>query len=354
MRIVLVSASYDGYLSAVAPELAQRVELHLVLDEKTAARIGSVPGASVHTFGRRRARHPLSFVEAAATMRRIRRIGPDVVHVQMPGHPVLQPLLARGWHGDAPLVVTVHDPVPHRGDRDQYPLGDRTMQGLVRAARRVIVLADVLVGPTVDRFGVDPERLAVVAHPAIDLGGAVDPGLPDGATVLFFGRRWAYKGLDVLAAAMPEVVNRVPGARLVVAGTGAALADSIPGRRPAWLDVHDHYVEADTARRLFAAARVVALPYREASQSGVAALAVGMGRPMVASRVGGLPEMVGDGGLLVEPGHVASLADALTVLLTDDERWHACADALRQNSASELSASVAAERHVAVYRGART
>jgi glycosyltransferase involved in cell wall biosynthesis len=66
---------------------------------------------------------------------------------------------------------------------------------------------------------------------------------------------------------------------------------------------------------------VVVLPYLEASQSGVGSLAKGYGRPLVASAVGGLPELVSDGsGVLVPPGDADALADALDGILGDRAR----------------------------------
>lgn len=353
MRVVLVSVSYEGYLSALAPRLAEHVDLHLVLGDTAPSRLGVVPGAQVHRFGHRRARHPLSVAEAGLVMRRIRRLQPDVVHVQMPGHPVLQAALGRGWHGDTPLVATVHDPLPHTGDDDRYPLGDRTMRRVIRSSSMVIVLADALIEPMVERFGLGTDSLVSMAHPAIGLDDAVDPRLPPGAVVLFFGRRWPYKGLDVLVRAMGRVVKSVPEARLVVAGTGTPLEESFPHGYPDWLVAHDGYVGLELTARVFGEARVVALPYLEASQSGVAALAVGAGRPMVATAVGGLSEMVSGGAIVIEPGDEQALAEALVVLLRDDERWMACAESLRVKAMGELSSELAAQRHLEIYARVR-
>jgi glycosyltransferase involved in cell wall biosynthesis len=72
---------------------------------------------------------------------------------------------------------------------------------------------------------------------------------------------------------------------------------------------------------LFGRARVVVTPYRRASQSGVVHLAYTFDRPVVASAVGDIPDVVDDGatGLLVPPDDPAALADALVRLLTDAE-----------------------------------
>lgn len=82
---------------------------------------------------------------------------------------------------------------------------------------------------------------------------------------------------------------------------------------------------------IFRAASAVVVPYTSASQSGVIALAANFGRPVIATRVGGIPEQIRDRetGLLVEPGSAEALASAIESLLTDDD--------LRQRVAERLA-----------------
>jgi glycosyltransferase involved in cell wall biosynthesis len=81
------------------------------------------------------------------------------------------------------------------------------------------------------------------------------------------------------------------------------------------------YVPVADVADYFARARCVVLPYKRSSQSGVAHLAFTMGRPVVATRVGDIPAVVGDevSGLLVAPEDPAALAEAMIRLLTDAE-----------------------------------
>jgi glycosyltransferase involved in cell wall biosynthesis len=143
--------------------------------------------------------------------------------------------------------------------------------------------------------------------------------LPDEPTLLFFGRLSYYKGLDVLLDALPAVWERVPAAKLVIAGAGQRpehplLADPRVDLR------FGHVAESDLPG-LFAGATCAVLPYRQASQSGVGSRAKSFGRAAVVTRLGGLPELVSDGsGIAVEPEDPAALAGALVELLTDPER----------------------------------
>jgi glycosyltransferase involved in cell wall biosynthesis len=150
-------------------------------------------------------------------------------------------------------------------------------------------------------------------------------GLPqDAALALFFGFVRPYKGLAYLIEALPLVLAQVPDVRLLVAGEfwepvsvyrARAVALGVADR----LAIDDRYVPNEEVGRYFAASDVLVLPYLEASQSGVVTQAAAFGLPVVATRVGGLPDSVIDGvtGLLVPPADSEALAGALVRVLTD-------------------------------------
>jgi glycosyltransferase involved in cell wall biosynthesis len=143
-------------------------------------------------------------------------------------------------------------------------------------------------------------------------------GLPtEGAVVLFFGFVRPYKGLDILIRAFPKLLE-LTNAHLLVAGefwtkqeTILYLIDSLQLRDK--VTIVDRYIPNEEVGFFFSAADVVALPYRSGTGSAVAQLALGLNRPVIATRVGGLPEVVHDGwnGLLVDPASPADFGNAL-------------------------------------------
>lgn len=141
--------------------------------------------------------------------------------------------------------------------------------------------------------------------------------------VLFFGVWSRYKGIEVLLDAFARVRAELPEARMVLAGAAGADIDVEAvlerARRIGNVDARPGYVPMDEVAALVESARVVATPYIRASQSGVAHLAYTFGRPVIASAVGDLPEVVQDEvtGLLVEPGDADGLAMAMLRLLRD-------------------------------------
>ncbi len=144
--------------------------------------------------------------------------------------------------------------------------------------------------------------------------------------VLFFGYVRAYKGLPTLIAAL---ASTPPDVQLVVAGEIYHHDAAYYGVRAAAAGVADRvvlldrFLPASQVSCCFRAADVVVLPYWQASQSAVAPLAMAHGRAVVASAVGGIPEVVDDGvtGLLVPPRDAPALGVAIIRALDHAEEW---------------------------------
>jgi glycosyltransferase involved in cell wall biosynthesis len=153
-------------------------------------------------------------------------------------------------------------------------------------------------------------------------------GLPDATQLVgVVARLEAEKGHPTLLDAWPAVVRRVPNARLLVVGEGSRREEL--EAQAAALGITEWVVftgRRDDVPAVTAALDVAVLPsYREAQ--GLTILeAMALSRPVVASAVGGIPEVIEDGrtGLLVPPHDAGALAAAITRLLTD----HAYADLL--------------------------
>lgn len=138
-----------------------------------------------------------------------------------------------------------------------------------------------------------------------------------GRVILFFGYVRAYKGLGDLLEAV-RLARRDAWDQLYVVGEfyeprsiyEAALRDpALWGK----VTIVDRYVANEEVAAYFAAADVVALPYRSATGSGIAQVAFGAGVPVIATRTGGLEDVVEDGvsGLLVEPSDPRGLSRAI-------------------------------------------
>lgn len=265
---------------------------------------------------------------------RAQRERPALVHWQWVGYPAIDAWgLARLRRLGCRLVYTVHNVWPHNAQ-----VGDD-----VRYAQ-LYHLADALTTPSRYNweqlktvFKVPEERLHVVPLGNLDdfQGAPLSEhearrrlGLPSAVPViLFFGLIKPYKGLLYLIHAFAQVRHRWPEILLLI--VGRPHSDFSPNQRlieklKLAHAVHTHlqYVPYSELAIWFTAAEAVILPYLATSQSAVLVTAYTFGKPVVATAVGGLAEMVepGRSGLLVPPGDEEALAEAIMNLLADPNR----------------------------------
>jgi glycosyltransferase involved in cell wall biosynthesis len=317
-----------------------------------------IPGVDHRFFALPRLRDPLGQTKVCASLRRaIHRAAPDVFHVQQ-GHlwfnaflPAIRP----------PLAITVHDPRPHVGDAHSRKTPQWAFDFGFRRADRLMVHGARVKRELVEQCGV-PEGVVDVLPPPMTEAIPESFDLPscDPPTVLFFGRMWAYKGLDVLLRAQPLVSARVPRARFVIAGQGESLDRyREPMAMAGCFRLINEWISNDVRAELFRSATVVVLPYIEATQSAIVPVAYGYARPVVATRVGALPEIVQDGetGLLVPPSDEHALADALVRVLGDAALQRKLSVGARRYAERELSpahmARATLESYERILTGAR-
>jgi glycosyltransferase involved in cell wall biosynthesis len=171
-------------------------------------------------------------------------------------------------------------------------------------------------------FGIDEHKLNIIPHGNYDIHLQAENARPSAdprsGQVLLFGRMKKYKGLNILIQAAPIVAEQVPDLKIILAGKGEELDRFEPKLRGNPLfDIRNRYISAKEAAGLFASSSLVVIPYIEASQSGPLHLAYSWGRPVVATRVGAIPESIKHGreGLLVPPNNPEALAEAMIEIL---------------------------------------
>jgi glycosyltransferase involved in cell wall biosynthesis len=219
-----------------------------------------------------------------------------------------------------PLVVSLHG-----HDATAFPRERPAHYDRVIAIRPRVVVPSEFLADAVERLGFDRRDL-IVQGAGIDVAQFMATPLPSTPSVAYVGRLVPKKGLDVLLEAWPEVVARRPDATLHVVGDGplapllAAAPPSVTHERP---DPARRREQVSAALRR---ARVVVTPSRTGEDGDSESLLIvnleaqSMGRALVTTRHGGIPEFVRDGetALLVPEGDAAALAGAMTRLLDDD------------------------------------
>jgi glycosyltransferase involved in cell wall biosynthesis len=361
MKVAILSYAFAEFCIQQANGLAAECEVLLLLPRSEVAEHQALidPRVKLYAFDNPRLRQPVRQLGTiTALVREIRRFRPDVFHLQH-GHlwfNLVLPILRR-----FPIVVTVHDPRHHAGDRASRKTPQPVMNFGFRRASRVIVHGQAIKEQVCELLAIPASKAHVIPLVAIgnvaakSAGEEVTCDADDGRTVLFFGRIWRYKGLEYLIRAVPAIARAIPDVRIVIAGQGD---DFEPYRRmmeePERFVVHNRYVSTHERDELFRQASVVVLPYLEATQSGVVPVAYSYAKPVVATETGALSEAVVDGqtGRLVPPAEPAALANAVIELLQNPDKRREMGAAGRRKLYTECSPAVVARQTLDVYHRA--
>ena len=298
---------------------------------------------------------PLADARAVAALRRV-TAGADLVHAHGLRAGLVAALAARGRPA-VPLVLTLHNALPEGGGPRR-----RLLELLERiTARRadVVLAASGDLADNARRLGARDVRAAPVSAPplppAARPAAEVRAGLglaADTPLVVAVGRLHPQKGYDVLldAAARWAGDPRLPVVpRVAVAGDGPLHRELAARIAAGGLPVRLLGRRTDVAD-LLAAADLCVLPSRWEARSLTAQEALRAGTPLVATRTGGLPELLGDAAELVPVGDAAALAEAVVALLADPGRRARLSAAGTRRAAGWPDEAGTARQLVAVHR----
>ncbi|MBS1615482.1 MAG: glycosyltransferase [Bacteroidetes bacterium] len=264
--------------------------------------------------------HPLNWIKAG---RRIRDERPDLLIVRYwmpffgPALGTILRIVAKNKH--TRILCIADNILPH----EKRPGDAAFTRYFMKPVHAFVTMSEEV---NQDLLRLTNKASLRLQHPLYDNYGSPIPkdearnrlGLPAaGKYVLFFGFIRKYKGLDLLLEALAQPLLATTDVRLIIAGEYYGDEDFYEGiiaRHKLEKRVHrfTDFIPNDEVKLYFSAADCVALPYRSATQSGITQVAIQFGKGMVATRVGGLPEMVDEGktGLLCAP-EPAALAQAL-------------------------------------------
>lgn len=231
----------------------------------------------------------------------------------------------------ARYCLTLHDARQHPGEEN--PVHAWTIRRDIASADGIITLTHHVREQFLAGARFPAARCWTIPHGVFRFEGGERPCRTEEPSavrpfrLLFFGRILAYKGLDLLLAAYPLLRQRFgAGITLCIAGAGdlAPYAQALAGLEG--VDVENRWIGEEEVGHFLSRADLVILPYREASQSGVAAAAYGAGLPVVGTPVGGLAEQIvhETTGLIADAVSPEAVAGAITRLVEDQALYRAC------------------------------
>ncbi len=267
--------------------------------------------------------NPLSFWRTA---RRIARFEPDLVVFQwwQPffGVAYFSILSLLKWFTKKrpPAVVYLcHNVLPHESspiDRMLFKIGfKRARSFLVHSSEDAENLQRLKAGV---RVRVHPLPVFdMFRHGAYNKAGAREALGIDGRIVLFFGYVRDYKGLGILLDGFARCADRIDATLMIVGEFYGGKENYITKITALGIEdrvvIVDRYVPNEDVEKYFAACDIVALPYLSATQSAIVQVAYSFDKPVIVTRVGGLPEVVDDGvtGFVTPPRDPDAIAKAL-------------------------------------------
>ena len=352
MRIVFISYDWGEYCIRIANALSKKSEVCLVLADEQAQphlkRVGK--NLEFREFHKPRLRQPLQQIKTIREIFRIiKAFKPDVIHLQQ-GHFWFN--LALSFLKKYPLVITIHDPRHHLGDKGSQNTPQKLYDYGFRKANKIVVHVEPMTKIMVKEVGIPKDRIHVIPHVMLGDDSEGKEIQEEKNVILYFGRIWEYKGLKYLIKAEPLISKEIPDIKIIIAGRGEDFGHYRKMMiNPEKFIVDNDYVSNAKRVEYFRRACLVVLPYVEATQSGVIPIAYMFEKAIVATNVGGLPEQVDHGktGLLVPPRDKMQLSKAIIRLLKDNPLRKKLAKNGKIKLESEWSAEAISEKLLSVY-----
>lgn len=216
-------------------------------------------------------------------------------------------------------LYLLHNVLPHEkklGDNFLSKLGLRFVDFFI--AQSKAVLNDLLFFRPDANVKESPHPLYEMFPPSLPkMDSRKHLNIKEKNVILYFGYIRAYKGLIYLVEAMPKILNKIDVRLLVCGEFYEGKDETLSMIRDLGIEnkvsVYDHYIPNEEVAFYFSSADLLVLPYVTATQSGIVQVAYHYEKPVVVTKVGGLPEVVlhNISGYVVDPQNAQSIAEAV-------------------------------------------
>lgn len=287
----------------------------------------------------------------------IRRLKPSFIHLQ--GHFPFFYALAFGPILNKNFFWTIHD-VELRESRhglmemvNVFLTRVAVMSAILGLKSRAIIVHGNKLRRELSASWWASDKTYSIPHGNYDGIYPLNTAKPETPVAMFFGKIKPYKGVELFIQCAASVSKLLPSARFVIAGDGdlTPYFSLIKQTGSSLFEIHNQFIPDEEIPTLFGRASVIVLPYTKASQSGVLALAYTMGVPVVASKVGSIPEIVDHGktGFLFEAGNVTEMSSYVYALMSNPELRDKFSKNARQKASLALSWDEIAKRTLTLY-----
>lgn len=234
-------------------------------------------------------------------------------------------------------IVVNHDPIPHSGDKYVKYNFIFSNDACYQSATKIIVHSEKFVSYVEERYNKKGKvfylplgRHAGYKFEADCVTHSYDPAK---INYVFFGTISQYKGIGILLEAYRKVCNRLENTTLSIYGSGDFSMYQKQAEELTGVTVVNRWILDEEVASIFQGENLITvLPYLDATQSGAVLVSMDFGVPVIATNTGGLSEQIEDGvtGILVEPGNVDELADAMIRLAEDKTQQEKIAENVKK------------------------
>jgi glycosyltransferase involved in cell wall biosynthesis len=291
----------------------------------------------------------------------LKKMKPTIIHFQWIPFPLADNPFLQSLQNIAPTVLTIHDVYPYHA-APSSKLQTIYFKSALKQFTHLVVHTQSSYSIVNADFGILNEKISIIPHGIFEQYMKVQNLELDlqirNLVVVYFGTIKPYKGLDILIGAFAKLPKHVQEeTTLLIAGNPKmdvnplkTLADD--------LEVAKHiqwklgYISDEEAGNILRRASVFVLPHKHfEAQSGALMAMLPFGKPIIATTVGGFPDILNDGvhGYLVEPNNIDALTRAMVTILTAPAQRVKMGLAVRQLTRRDLSWNSVARKTIRLY-----
>ncbi len=273
----------------------------------------------------------------------------QILHIQ---GIILQIFYALPFIRKVPIIDTMHDHLAHSGEENwKIVWFNKQMKS---NAKHIITHTKSAIKEITTHFNIPAERISYIPLGVynIYLHWKAKEIPEENNTLLFFGRISPYKGIEYLLEAEPIISETISDIKIIIAGNGDFSSYQNKIQNPERFEIYNHYIKNEFAAELFQRANIVVLPYTDATQSGVILTCYAYEKPVIATNVGGIPDIVDneETGYLIPSRNPEEIAQAVIKLLKNTDLRNKMKLAIRKKNNNELSWTTIAKQTINVYQ----
>jgi len=251
-----------------------------------------------------------------------------------------------------PKVYTIHDYLPHSGEWNINLIMLNKL--FTRLNYQFIQHSKYLSENFIETYHIAPERVHTIYCGSYEVYKEYinNKIQEEQNTILFFGRISPYKGLQYLIEAIPKIKEKIATIKLIIAGKGNFWFDF---EKKDEYEIHNYHLSNEELSSLIQRSALIVVPYTDATHSGVIMTAYAFNKPVVATAVGAIPEILINNitGKLVSAGNSAMIANAVIDLLLNPGKREQMKNNIKEiTSKGKLSWDYASQQTINVYQKA--